>query len=713
LTGRTYSDNFPTTPGTIYYEYGSLFVVKLNPTGTALTYSTVFASGSGNSIDIDNAENVYITGEIVSNSYFPITPDAFQTQQTSIVTSFAIVINSNATEVLYSTYISGDNEDYGYKIRVAQNGDILVAGFTNSNIFPTSPESVQPTPAGSFDAFVIKLNATCTQMVWGTLLGGSSNDVISGMSFDALDNVVVSGVGSDDFPVTTDLSGGGIQGSGIIALISNDGSELIFSSLIPVFNGNDIAVNNNGNFIVTGVAGRVSMTTSGVIQPNHGGGPTDYFVMEIYPVNCSTICSATVLNHVSCRTGSDGQAQATPSGGIEPWSYLWSNGQTTQIATGLIAGNYTVEVTDSIGCMAQASVTITQPSLLVLDSLQTWPASCATSPDGSALAQASGGTTPYTYHWSNGETDKQATALLPGSNSLTIIDSLQCEKETFFVIDYIHPFNDEEICAVTLNTETNKNLVVWEKTEGVRTIAYNIYRESSTGGIYEFIGSTGFSELPMYEDQTANPAQQSYRYKLSVVDSCQEESDLSNFHKTIHLTSNMGINGEVNLLWSPYEGFTYPTHFIMRSVNGGAFQLIGQLPASNFSFTDLAPPAGLKKYMIEIDAPGTCGLRDSFRVHSNAVIVTETGLNEAAGNAAFLIKPNPCDGHFLIETPPATVNLNFTVMVYNSQGRLVLTKETQPSETGISIDIMDQPDGIYLVKLYNTLCESFYKIAKQ
>jgi hypothetical protein len=43
----------------------------------------------------------------------------------------------------------------------------------------------------------------------------------------------------------------------------------------------------------------------------------------------------------------------------------------------------------------------------------------------------------------------------------------------------------------------------------------------------------------------------------------------------------------------------------------------------------------------------------------------------------------------------------------------VLTKETQPSETGISIDIMDQPDGIYLVKLYNTLGESFYKIAKQ
>jgi len=558
-------------------------------------------------------------------------------------------------------------------------------------------------------------------MVWGTLLGGSDWDEILGMSLDDSDNVAITGFTvSEDFPVTTNLIGnmGYLNPPTFACLISTDGSLLLYSALIACFDnyqttGNDILLNNNNNIIVTGTTGSSFPTTPNAFQQNYGGGGKDFFIMEIYPLNCPTTCTAAVINHVSCNGGSDGQAQANPSGGIEPWSYLWSNGQTTQIATGLSAGNYTVEVSDSIGCMAQASVTITQPTLLVRASLQTWPASCATSPDGSALAQASGGTPPYTYHWSNGETGNQATALLPGSNSLTVIDNNACEKITFFEISYIQPFNEEEICAVTLNTETNKNLVVWEKTEGVRTIAYNIYRESSTGGIYEFIGSTGFSELPMYEDQTANPAQQSYRYKLSVVDSCQEESDLSDFHKTIHLTSNMGINGEVNLLWSPYEGFTYPTHFIMRSVNGGAFQLIGQLPVSNFSFTDLAPPAGLKKYMIEIDAPGSCGLRDSFRVHSNAVIVTETGLNEAAGNATYLIKPNPSDGHFLIETPPATVNLNFTVMVYNSQGRLVLTKETQPSETGISIDIMDQPDGIYLVKLYNTLGESFHKIAKQ
>jgi hypothetical protein len=720
LTGFTYSLDFPTTPGTINYEYGYLFVVKLNASANELIYSTIFSSGIGYDIAIDNVGNAYITGSV--GVYHPITPGAFQTQNPGSTSAFATVINPLATEVLYSTYLGGNIIDWGVTICIAQNDDIVVGGWTQSTDFPTTAESFQPNFVGDIDGFVIRLNSSLTQMVWGTFLGGVTWDEVSNIALDEYDNVAVTGFtfSVEDFPVTTNLIGNttGYYLAAFVSLISNNGYELIYSAIIAnnsfyETHGSDILFKNYGNIVIAGTTGDLFPITPGTYQQNFGGGSADYFIMEILPVNCQTTCSATVLNHVSCRNGSDGQAQANPSGGIEPYSYLWSNGQTTQIATGLSAGNYTVEVSDLIGCTAETSVTITQPTLLVLASLQTWPASCATSPDGSALAQASGGTPPYTYLWSNGETGNQATALLPGSNSLTIIDNNACEKITSFEISYIQPFNEEEICAVTLNTETNKNLVVWEKTEGVRTIAYNIYRESSTGGIYEFIGSTGFNESPIYEDLTANPAQQSYRYKLSVVDSCQEESDLSDFHKSIHLTSNMGINGEVNLLWSPYEGFTYPTHFIMRSVNGGAFQLIGQLPASNFSFTDLAPPAGLKKYMIEIDAPGSCGLRDSFRVHSNAVIVTETGLNEAAGNTTYLIKPNPGDGHFLIETPPTTMNLNFTVMVYNSQGRLVLTKETQPSETGISIDIMDQPDGIYLVKLYNTLGESFYKIAKQ
>jgi len=302
---------------------------------------------------------------------------------------------------------------------------------------------------------------------------------------------------------------------------------------------------------------------------------------------------------------------------------------------------------------------------------------------------------------------------LPGSNSLTITDSHQCEKESFFVIDYIHPFNEEEICAVTVNPETGHNQVVWEKTEGVRTIAYNIYRETSASGVYEMIGSTPFTEPPMFEDLSANPAQQSYRYKLSVVDSCQEESDLSGFHKTMHLTMNVGINGEVNLLWSPYEGFTYPTHFIMRSVNGGAYQLIGQLPASNFSFTDLTPPTGLKKYMIEIDAPGSCGFSDQFRVRSNAVIVTEIGLNESVNAAQFLLKPNPGDGRFVVEIPAIYLQQNMVIEVFNSLGELIVSQESFPTESTINFDIYDQLTGIYFVKLTYRVGVTYLKVIKE
>ena len=720
LTGYSYSDSFPTTPGTINYEGGSLFVVKVNPTATSLTYSAVFAMGQGYGIDIDEVGRVFITGYVYWDTYFPVTPDAFQTQPTGYFCAFATVIDSTATEVLYSTYLTGDYQDFGETICVAPNGDVIVGGNTDSDDFPSTPESFQPINAGNTDAFVVRLNPTCTEMIWGTLLGENDLDELYGMSLDASENVAITGnTWSPEFPVTTNLSGiEDMFSPAFVSLISYDGSELLYSVLLDnesfiETNGDDVSVNDDGHIILSGSTGNFFLITPDAYQPIFGGGYVDMFITSILPVNCQTECSTTVLNHVSCRDGADGQAQVNPSGGVEPYSFLWSNGQTTAIASGLASGSYTVVITDTIGCTAEASVYISQPTQLALASLQSWPASCANSADGGAIAQASGGTPPYSYEWGNGETGNQAIALMPGENTLTIIDNNDCEKEVVFEIGYIPPFEEEEICAVTLNQETSYNMVVWEKTEGVRTIAYNIYRESSASGIYELIGSTNFDEPPLFDDETAIPSQQSYRYKLSVVDSCQEESGLSDFHKTIHLSMNMGINGEVNLLWSPYEGFSYPTHFILRSVNAGPYQLIGQMPASNFSFTDLTPPTGLKKYKIEIDAPGGCGLRDFFRVSSNAVIVLEIGVDESVSSAQFRIVPNPGDGHFRMEIPTAFLYQKHVVQVYNSLGLLVFSKESQATETGIAVDIKDQPTGIYLLQVSGKWGVTYRKIVKE
>ncbi len=119
-------------------------------------------------------------------------------------------------------------------------------------------------------------------------------------------------------------------------------------------------------------------------------------------------------------------AATSVSGGIAPFTYLWDdlNGQTTAIATGLPAGTYTLTVTDDAGCITTTPVTITEP-----DALTNTPTSNDAAPGtctGSASVIVNGGTLPYTYLWSNGQTTSSISNLCPGLYTVTISDANGC-----------------------------------------------------------------------------------------------------------------------------------------------------------------------------------------------------------------------------------------------------------------------------------------------
>ncbi|MEI6436179.1 MAG: PKD domain-containing protein, partial [Bacteroidota bacterium] len=131
---------------------------------------------------------------------------------------------------------------------------------------------------------------------------------------------------------------------------------------------------------------------------------------------------------VSCGGGSDGSITITPSGGtpyLNPpeYSFLWSNGSTTNVASGLTAGSYSVTVTDSIGCPQPFAVVMPQPSPIIVGFRTS--SNCVTY---SAEALVSGGNSPYTYLWTGGQTTNPASGLSPGNYSVTVTDAKSCTK---------------------------------------------------------------------------------------------------------------------------------------------------------------------------------------------------------------------------------------------------------------------------------------------
>ncbi|MCK4968946.1 MAG: SBBP repeat-containing protein, partial [Thermoplasmata archaeon] len=147
VTGRTYSKNFPITPGVVKKtldDGNDAFVTKLSPDGRSIVYSTYLGgegSEVGYALDIDEEGNVFVGGWTVSND-FPTTPGAFHRQRVVGNTdAFVSKLNSNGTSFIYSTLIAGDHLDSVSHINVDDDGYAYLAGSTRSGNFPTTPDA--------------------------------------------------------------------------------------------------------------------------------------------------------------------------------------------------------------------------------------------------------------------------------------------------------------------------------------------------------------------------------------------------------------------------------------------------------------------------------------------------------------------------------------------------------------------------------------------
>jgi len=337
VVGDTISTNFPTvnavqrTFGGKGSFSGDAFVAKLSADGRSLMYAT-YLGGSGDersrAIAVDMEGNAYVTGDTDSRN-FPVTMGSFRpTYNGGTYDAFVTKLNATGSMLVYSTYLGGADNDFALDIGVDAMGNAHVAGRTFSTNFPTR-NPIQANFGGRiFDAFITKLNATGSALVYSTYLGGSLTDEAYGIAVDGAGNACVAGfTNSGDFPTARPLQGtrrGGFDA--FIAKLPPAGDRLIYSTF---FGGrgdefvNAAAMDASGNCYITGLTDSTDYPTMNAFQGAFGG-RFDAFVTKIDSTGGALVYS-TYLGGAAYDQGSgiavDGMGMATLVGATESTNF--------------------------------------------------------------------------------------------------------------------------------------------------------------------------------------------------------------------------------------------------------------------------------------------------------------------------------------------------------------------------------------------------------
>ncbi|MEZ0184442.1 MBG domain-containing protein [Flavobacterium oncorhynchi] len=174
------------------------------------------------------------------------------------------------------------------------------------------------------------------------------------------------------------------------------------------------------------VTGLIAGTYSVTITDQNGCSSiiNDIFISQ----PAAALNGTSVVTNIACNGGSTGVASITPTGGTGPYTVKWNNGATTPIITGLLAGVYSVTITDANSCVKFIdNIMVTQPSALILTSAKTNVA-CNGGSNGVASVTATGGAGGYTYLWNTGAKTSAITGLTAGTYSVTVTDNNSCSK---------------------------------------------------------------------------------------------------------------------------------------------------------------------------------------------------------------------------------------------------------------------------------------------
>jgi uncharacterized protein (TIGR03437 family) len=295
VTGSTGSTGFAGPGGLLGTE--DVFVMKINPSGTARLYTTFIGGGAadeGHGIAVDVQGNAYITGSTGSLD-FPL-KNPVQAKFAGSGDAFLTKLSASGATLLYSTYLGGTGTDVGNGIALDSSGNAYVVGTTFSTDFPTT-NPFQSAKGAQQDAFLAKMNPAGSAYLYATYLGGNNADEGNAIAVDSAGNAYVAGyTASTNFPVQSALRG---SNAGVVdafvTKMNPAGSALVYSTYLggsALDYATAIAVDSTGAAYVTGIVTSDDFPLAGAIDPKLASHAVDdLFISKLNPAGSALVYS--------------------------------------------------------------------------------------------------------------------------------------------------------------------------------------------------------------------------------------------------------------------------------------------------------------------------------------------------------------------------------------------------------------------------------------
>ncbi|TAL57492.1 MAG: T9SS type A sorting domain-containing protein [Bacteroidetes bacterium] len=384
----------------------------------------------------------------------------------------------------------------------------------------------------------------------------------------------------------------------------------------------------------------------------------------------------------SCNGICNGKDSADAFNGNTPYTYLWSNGATTAVATGLCGDynngiTYTVTVMDSIGCKAweeEDIYTNNPPSI----SLTTTNVFCNSVCSGTASAFVSGGVMPYTYTWSNGATTGAISNLCAGPYTLTVKDSKGCMSVSSFNINS----SGSNISVSTTSTDATCD-----------SVCNGMASATASGGTAPY--AYAWSPSGGSAASAAALCAGSYTVTVTDVNGCSK-TKTTMIDQPAALVTNITVTNATSCV----QGDGTATANVAGGT--GPFTYVWT-PTGQITQTAVTLPNGT--YSVSVTDANGCATTGS------GVVSCTSGITELAAESMFSVSPNPTIGNMVV-TAANKVSMD-QIAIDNVLGQTVYSMVNSKHQSAVRIDITAQPSGIYFMSVKSNGNIYTQKIIKQ